>query len=271
MPLGEYVKGRFYRGILTGFNEAFVIDESTRRQLIQEDPKSAELIKPWLRGRDIKKWRAEWAKLFVIFTRHGTNIQKYPAVKRHLAQFRVNLTPKTSADQKYGRKPGHYAWYEIQDSTAYYPEFERSKIVYPDIGKLCRACWDDSGSYLGNTTYFIPTEDKFLLAILTSSLFDYYCRQNLQCLGDPFNGGRMRFIAQYMEQVPIVIPTASQKNSIIQRVNAILKNPSNSKVPLLEAELNELILDLYGLTETERRLIHHHQEKLSCLVTEESD
>ena len=71
IPLGEYVKGRFYYGIKTGLNEAFVIDAATRKKLISEDPKSAELIKPWLRGRDIRKWKTEWAELYVIFTRRG--------------------------------------------------------------------------------------------------------------------------------------------------------------------------------------------------------
>ncbi|MBI5185417.1 MAG: Eco57I restriction-modification methylase domain-containing protein [Nitrospinae bacterium] len=65
-PLGEYVEGKFYYGIKTGLNEAFVIDAAARERLIAEDPKSAELIKPWLRGRDIKKWKAEWAGLYVI-------------------------------------------------------------------------------------------------------------------------------------------------------------------------------------------------------------
>lgn len=103
-PLGEYVHGRFYRGILTGFNEAFVIDAVTRERLIAEDPKSEELIKPWLRGRDIKKWKAEWAELYVINIPSSANKnwqwsnekteekarnvfeKTYPAIYNHLSQ-----------------------------------------------------------------------------------------------------------------------------------------------------------------------------------------
>ncbi|MEO6666121.1 MAG: DNA methyltransferase, partial [Nitrospiria bacterium] len=77
VPLGQYVSGKFYRGILTGFNEAFVIDEATRKRLIKEDSKSKEIIKPWLRGRDIKKWRAEWAGLYVIAIASSAN-KKWP-------------------------------------------------------------------------------------------------------------------------------------------------------------------------------------------------
>lgn len=77
VPLGEYVKGRFYRGVLTGLNEAFVIDDATRKKLISEDPKSAELIKPWLRGRDIRKWKTEWAGLYLINIPSSAN-KKWP-------------------------------------------------------------------------------------------------------------------------------------------------------------------------------------------------
>jgi hypothetical protein len=90
-PLGEYVGGRFYRGIVTGLNEAFVIDQATRDRLVARDPRSAEIIKPWLRGRDVKRWRVEWAGLHVIFAHHGVNIDRYPAVRTHLKAFREQL------------------------------------------------------------------------------------------------------------------------------------------------------------------------------------
>ena len=80
-PLGKYVNGRFYYGIKTGLNEAFVIDGSTRARLIAEDPKSAEVIRPFLRGRDVKRWKAESADLWLIFTRRPFPIDKYPAIK----------------------------------------------------------------------------------------------------------------------------------------------------------------------------------------------
>ncbi|MEN8217739.1 MAG: hypothetical protein ABFS56_15500 [Pseudomonadota bacterium] len=104
-------------------------------KLITKDAKSAELIKPWLRGRDIRKWQAKWANLYIIFTRRGTDIEKYPAIKQHLEQFREDLEPKISSKQKKGRKPGSYKWFEIQDNIAYYAEFERAKIIYPDIAQ----------------------------------------------------------------------------------------------------------------------------------------
>jgi len=116
VPLGEYVNGNIYYGIKTGLNDAFVIDAATREALISADPKSEELIKPWLRGRDIKKWKADWAGLYVIFTRHGVEIDKYPVIKKYLEKYREDLEPKNTANAKRGRKPGPYKWYEIQDN-----------------------------------------------------------------------------------------------------------------------------------------------------------
>jgi len=169
-PLGEYVRGRFYRGVLTGLNEAFVIDDATRQRLIEEDPNSADIIKPWLRGRDIRKWKAHWAGLYVIFTRRGIDIDRYPAIKRHLEQFREDLEPKPSPRQKRGRKPGPYKWFEIQDNIAYYAEFERPKIVYPNIAKTNIFAFDSSGILTNQKCFIIPTDDLCLLAILNSKL-----------------------------------------------------------------------------------------------------
>ena len=254
-PLGEYVKGRFYRGVLTGFNDAFVIDAKKRDELIAEDPKSAELIKPWLRGRDIRKWKAEWAGLYVVFTRRGTDIEKYPAIKRHLEQFQEDLEPKKDSSQKRGRKPGTYQWFEIQDNIAYYAEFEQPKIVYSDIAQFAKFSWDVTGSYSGNTAYFIPTDEDWLVGLLNSSLIWWF----YVCVSNSIRGGFVRFFTQYMELLPVFPATESQKSPIVERVHAILENPENPVVSELEAEIDELVFDLYGLTEEERRLVLRSQ------------
>ena len=222
-PLGEYVKGRFYYGIKTGLNEAFVIDAATRKKLISEDPKSAELIKPWLRGRDIRKWKTEWAGLYVIFTRRGINIEKYPAIKKHLLQFKKDLEPKKSDNQKRGRKPGSYKWFEIQDNIAYYEEFEGSKIIYPDIAQAPEFAWDESKSFIGNTAYIIPTKEKWLLGLLNSLLI-WWFYVNISSI---IRGGFVRFIAQYMETLPIAPATDSEKALIVKFVEIILADPDS--------------------------------------------
>ena len=78
-PLGAFVKGQIYMGVKTGLNSAFVIDQAKRDQLVEDDPRSAELIKPWLRGRDIKRWKADPPGLYIIFANRGVDIDRYPA------------------------------------------------------------------------------------------------------------------------------------------------------------------------------------------------
>jgi hypothetical protein len=120
VPLGEYVKGKIYYGIKTGLNEAFVIDADTRNRLIAEDPKSAELIKPFLVGRDVKRYQTPDGGKYLIFTRRGIDIKRYPAIERYLSQFKEQLMPKPKdwkGTEWKGRKPGTPKWYEIQDAV----------------------------------------------------------------------------------------------------------------------------------------------------------
>ncbi|MEI2607198.1 MAG: Eco57I restriction-modification methylase domain-containing protein [Candidatus Promineifilaceae bacterium] len=131
-PLGEYVKGRFYRGVVTGFNEAFVVDRTTRDRLIAEHPSSADILKPFLRGRDVKRWQAQSPDLWLIFTRRGINIDTYPAIKKYLLAYKERLMPqpKNWNGPWQGRKAGSYEWYEIQDNIAYWQEFEQPQNCY---------------------------------------------------------------------------------------------------------------------------------------------
>ncbi len=114
VPLDEYVKGQLFYGIKTGLNEAFVIDAKTRERLIAKDPKSTELIRPFLLGRDIKRYQPLTCQQFLIFTRQGVNIDQSPAIKQYLRRFKKSLTPKPKRWQGEnwpGRKPGSYQWY----------------------------------------------------------------------------------------------------------------------------------------------------------------
>ncbi len=180
-PLGQYVNGRFYRGILTGLNEAFVIDRATRDRLIREDRKSAELIKPWIRGRDIHRWTHEYHDLYVILVRYEfhTELKHYPAILRHLSQFSKELKARgqcqTSRD---GAAEGQHHWLELDNnpSQSYLDAFTEPKIVIADIGKLLKAAWSEGGHVIGNTGYILPGAERALLAVLLSSVVDWYAR-----------------------------------------------------------------------------------------------
>jgi hypothetical protein len=120
-------------------------------------------------GKDIRRWRIESKQKYLIFTRRGIDINNYPAIKNYLMQWKTELTPKSSSNQTVGRKAGSYKWYEIQDNVAYYDEFDKPKIVFPDIANEHRFTLDRECSYFANTAYVIPGEDLYLLGILNSS------------------------------------------------------------------------------------------------------
>ncbi|MBI5328135.1 MAG: Eco57I restriction-modification methylase domain-containing protein, partial [Deltaproteobacteria bacterium] len=175
-PLGEYVNGEIYYGIKTGLNEAFVIDKDTKDRLIKEDPKSAEIIKPFLLGRDIKRYESPQSERYLIFTRRGIDIKKYPAIQEHLSNFKDRLMPKPKdwkGDNWKGRKLGSYKWYEIKDAVDYHNEFEKPKIIVPAIVKRASYAFDTGSFYSNDKTSIIATDDLYLLGILNSKVSDF--------------------------------------------------------------------------------------------------
>ena len=191
--LTRYCEGEIRRGVTTGFNEAFIIDAETRNCLIDEDPRSAEIIKPCVAGDDIRKYEIQFRERYLIWTYIGVPITQYPAVFNHLQQFEGKLVK---------RKDQGEHWWELRSCT-YYDDFEKPKIVYPDIGMSCRFCFDESGLFLTNNAYLIPASDLYLLALLNSHLTFYYLKHICMVLGDADRGGRLRFIYQYMRDLPI--------------------------------------------------------------------
>ncbi len=178
-------------GIKTGFNEAFYIDESTRSRLITEDRRSADIIKPLLRGRDIFRWRPVSSRMYVILSRRGIDIDRYPAVKRHLQQFRVRLEPKpnswTSKDRNWaGRAPGDYKWYELQASPSddLVEAIERPKIVYQVIQFHCWFALDLACGVPNDKAFLLPTNDPCLLAVLNSPLMWWILTRTLPHMKD---------------------------------------------------------------------------------------
>lgn len=245
IPLGQYVEGRFYRGILTGFNDAFVIDATTRDRLIAEHPTSAEIIKPYLRGRDVKRWWVEPQDLWLIFTRRGIEIDAYPAVKRHLESYREKLEPKPtkwddSKDGKWdGRKAGSYKWYEIQDNIAYWAEFDEPKIVVPAIQNKVDYAPDLLGFYSNDKTSIIVDKRwPYLLAVLNSTVSWWLTQQ----LFASRQGGFYEFKPMYVSQIPIPSATDRNQGLINGTVKAIIAGAS---VNQLEQLINGFVYELY--------------------------
>ena len=140
-------------------------------------------------------------------------------------------------------------------SCAYYAEFDEPKIIYPDISSSMRACYDTTKALCLQTTYILPTNDFSLFAILNSRLFDWYAKYKFQSLNDPWSGGGLRFIAQYMRRAPIADRTSAQKGELSGLVAQILDDPESENVRALEKEIDALVYRLYGLTRNEITLI----------------
>ena len=260
-PLGEYVNGRLYRGILTGLNEAFVVDRATRDRLIAEHPSSADVLKPFLRGRDIKRWRVEFANQYLIKIESSENKQHpwsgkpeqaaekifamtYPAIHAWFERFRRALIARD--DQ------GKYFW-ELR-SCAYWQEFEQPKIVFPDIAAHCEFGWDAQKHYLVNTAYILPTNEKWLLALLNSNVANWIYGK----ISNTIRGSYLRFIRQYIEAIPI--PSTSRTDqaaleALVDRILAAKQADPQADVTDLEREIDERIYHLYGLTPEEIRIV----------------
>lgn len=208
VSLNRYTRNTIFYGIKTGYNEAFIIDAAQRERLLREDPGGQEIIKPFIQGTNMRSWFIEDSNQFIIFARHGINIEKYPAILEYLATQRERLEPKPSewieqGKRWQGRKSGAYQWYELQDTVDYWEAFEREKIVWPDISKLPRFSMDTKQRYLGNTGYIIPGGDYYLLGILASWVTWFFISKTAQPLRLRGERWQYRLIAQFMAHVPI--------------------------------------------------------------------
>jgi adenine-specific DNA-methyltransferase len=252
-PLGEYVGGRFYRGILTGFNEAFVVDRATHDRLIVEHPSSAEVLKPFLRGKNVKRWRLISTDQYLIKIESSDNrkhpwtgclereaerifAQTYPAIHARFNAFRSSLIERD--DQ------GKYFW-ELR-SCKYWDDFEKTKIIYPDIYEHQSFTVDTSGFYSGNTCYFIPAHQLWLCGFLNSWIVEWlYSR-----LSNKVRGGYLRAFTDCMKQIPVPEASSNDQNAISALVQKCL-NAKGQNVAHWEAEINDRVAHLYGLTAAE--------------------
>jgi hypothetical protein len=230
-PLGDYCGDRFYYGIKTGLNEAFVLTGEQRKSLIAEDPASEEMIKPYVRGRDVKRWKVGSQDLWLIFVPWHFPLQdesnsggpstqaekefkrRYPAIYRHLSAYKTELSLRNSAETGI-----RYEWYALQRwASGYWREFETTKIVYPDIYLHQSFAWDSGKNYLANTCYFIPTTEKWLMGLLNSTTVEWFYEQ----IAARIQGGYLRAFSNKMQSIPIPTSTLKQQRIIESLVVAV--------------------------------------------------
>ncbi|NLO18211.1 MAG: class I SAM-dependent DNA methyltransferase [Arcobacter butzleri] len=225
-PLKEW-DIKYYRGITTGFNDAFVIDETTKNELIKKDQKSAEIIKPLLRGRDIKRYEANFANLYLINSHNNppVNIEDYPTIKEHLNQYYEQLEKRSDK----GTTP-----YNLRN-CAYLQEFNKEKIVFSKASKEQAFSYTVDTIYLQNTSYIMTGENlKFLLAILNSKLSKYIFLNFLQSGG--ING---EITIQAIERLPIPKIDELAQKPFIALVDEILE--AKQKIKDYKVLLDEAI------------------------------
>ena len=214
-------------GIKTGFNDAFIIDGEKRAELIAKDPKSAEIIRPILRGCDIKRYSYEFNDKYLIctFPSLKIDIEQYPAVKGFLEGFKAKLKQtgeilsKSEINNIIGyaknhnievkekdlltsRKKTKNKWFETQDSINYWEDFSKQKIIYPDISEKLNFQIIEEEIYFNNTIYFITSETEdldYLLKFLNSNLIDWYYKTLSVQLGEK----AVRMFTIYVLNIPI--------------------------------------------------------------------
>jgi len=255
-PLRDVINGQFYRGIVTGLNKAFIIDDTTRQKLIEEDFRSAEVIRPWLRGRDIKRWRVEWAKLYVLYIPWDFSLEDYRAIKAHLERFKDQLLRRPEVQE------GRFPWYALSRYGAEYAyAFNQSKLIYPHFSTQVNFALDESGAFSNDKTYIIPTAALFLLGVLNSRVSEFIMKQ----LSPTVQHGYMEFRTIYVGQLPIPDASPPERQTIEYLVQQLLTlRGEGPKAAELEQELNERVYWLFGLTQEEVQLIEQSVRKSKC-------
>jgi adenine-specific DNA-methyltransferase len=247
---------KIYRGILTGYNPAFIINSETRDSLIAASPNSAEIIRPILRGRDIQKYVSNWQGLYIIGTFPSLNIDidSYSAVKEHLLSFGYDRLKQTGEEG--ARKRTNNKWFEIQDSISYWEDFYKQKVVWKRIGSVLRFSYDQSGSFcLDSTCFATGTDIKFLVGYMNSKV------SKRELLNNAPKTGTGDVITSVQALEPLKIPNASETDKmkiadLVDRCIKLLEKNPDHDISNIEIEIDNIIYDLFDFTESERLFYH---------------
>ena len=285
---------KIYRGILTGLNEAFIIDNAKRQEILDncmddaERERTAAIIKPILRGRDIKRYYYEWAGLWVIgtFPALKLNIEDYPAIKKYFLD-NFDIRQLEQSGKKYpelgfnARKKTNNKWFEIQDTIAYYEEFEKEKIVYGQFQDDAEYALAEKGIYLSSNEYMIGGDynKKYFLAVLNSNLIKWYLKNITGTLGSsmkigqksnfekipippitPFNEPIVKQIEELVDKILVakmgemqkVRTQKSKMQKDVSQQQSIF--PPTDTTPW-EQEIDRLVYALYELTDEEINIV----------------
>ena len=242
VPLAEFAGVKPFYGIKTGCNKAFLIDTPTRSRLICNDPRSAEIIKPYVRGQDIKRWSLQWAELWMIVLRSSGDHfwpwsdvtdtgeeeelfrQTFPSLYGHLKPLEKELRNRQSK--------GRY-WWELATSSAHHDLFDQPKIIVQDLATYSWFCFDERGYYPLNTCYILPTADLYILGWLCSPTAWWICHRMLQhSINDT-----LRMFGEQVKTLPIAPPTdlvRAEVELIVRRLIDITRASQQTRQLMLD-------------------------------------
>ena len=231
VPLRDYIDGIPCRGILTGFNDAFLLDTQTKNALVAADPNSASILRPYLRGQDIDRWQGKWNGLWMLAIKSSGNFswpwsgagdhaedvfrQEFPAVHAHLNQFRAALIRR----QDQGR-----FWWELR-ACSYWDAFDRPKIMYQEIQFHPCYLLDTRGLLSNNKAFFLPSDDLYLLGVLNSPLMWWHNWRYLPHMKDE----ALSPAGFLIEDLPIARPCNEVRSAVETAVRRL--------IPLTEASV----------------------------------
>ena len=242
---------KIYRGILTGCNEAFIINGAKKDELIAADPKSAEIIRPILRGRDIKRYGYNFADLWLIstFPSKKYDIDDYPAVRDYLLSFGIEKLEQTgkeyiiNGNKIKARKKTNNKWFETQDSISYWDNFSKQKIVYREIGKQMDSCLIDEEIYVNNKCYIITGDNLYYLTcFLNSKIFTNIIFKEVN-----ITGGKGK---EFLKNVFLPIPSNSYDWK--QLYHFMVQTPNDKDKNIL---INNIFYKIYKLSNLEQQYI----------------
>jgi hypothetical protein len=248
-PLKEWNIAINY-GIKTGFNEAFIIDGKKKDELIAADPKSAEIIRPILRGKDVKRYGYNFPDLWLLNIHNGIkeknipriDVANYPAVKTYLKQFDSQLNKRyDKGDTQYNLR-----------NCAYMEDFSQQKIVWGNLCLSAQYCLVDEGYYVNAPSPFIVPGNKYILAILNSKIADWYIRG----LGVTRSGGYFEYKPMFVEKLPIPKISESKQKVFCNIIDELLlKKKNKESTTELEKLIDDMTYELYDINITERQYL----------------
>lgn len=245
VPLIDYA-GHILSGIKTGYRKAFLLSR-IEAELIQRDERSAEFIKPLLLPVNIRTWRSDWKGTHLIFIRKGELVPAESSLMQHLSVHEKALRQRSDIQ-------GHPTWYGLRECT-YEHLFTQPKIIFPDIASSCRFALDTQGFYISDGAFMIPRVDYFLLGVLNSCIGRFYFRIFCNSIGNPQDGGRLRFKKTYVEEFPLprpVLATALLREEIEQLARSLTTDRPATGA---EERIDELSLELYNIPEQYQQLV----------------